>query len=773
MENLTNNMNYEKADKIPDGFDVNFHKAFDLVPAMVWMLFDDAQCVYLNQAWKDYTGESTESGLGRGWLNAIHPDDVLHCLAHYNSCYESGQPLSIEIRIKDKSGNYQWHLNTGKSYYDGFDKTKGFICSSVNIHTRKESEDSMRINANYFKVYAEAMPAMAFIADASGNIIYYNKRWYDYIGIKEDTKGWGWKNKSIHHPDDLQKTINVWKHSLDTGEPYEIEYRLRRHDGEYLWHMGKALPIRDNHGKIEMWLGTNTDIHSFKQAQERLEKELNERKILETQLYNEQELFQKIFDTIPVMLSIWNPDLNVTYLNKAVEKVTGWGEDDYKEKGIMELAYPDPEYRKWVGEYMESLSPEFTDIKMMTKSGRCIETSWANISITDGRNVGIGIDISEQKAFEKKLSKLSNQLLTVIENITDGVAVYDKNGEIIQINKAAISILSNLNNNQGSHPGLDDFLLFDINDNLISRENWPLSRVLRGEYFDKQEYRTFHQLSGKEAYVEYSGIPVIENDELIMGIITFNDVSQKKKVHLDLMESNSKLVIKNKQLEKINQLHENLMYIIAHDLRNPIGNMYLIINLLKEGQKENEKNSLLGLLNDMVRRQENIVSGLVELLQVQSVEKIQTENIFLDKLVRNIIKENDVVLSDCAASVKLDFTAAPMLNYIPGFVASILRNLINNSIKYRKLDRKLHLKITSGKESDFVVLAIEDNGIGIDLEQYKNHLYEPFKRFTKQSEGTGMGLYLIRNLIEKNGGKIDIESSLNEGTTVKCFFKEY
>jgi PAS domain S-box-containing protein len=773
MDNLTNNMNYKKADGRWVDFDVNIQKAFDLVPAMMCILYDDAQCMYLNRAWSAYTGESNESGLGRGWLNTIHPDDILHCVDLFNSSIKNGQPLSMECRIRDKSGQYRWHLNTVKPFSDGSNGVERYICSSVDIHTRKESEESMRINANYYKVYAEAMPAMAFIADATGNIIYYNKRWYEYIGVKEGTKGWGWKNKSIHHPDDLQKTIEVWKHSLNTGEPYEIEYRLRRYDGEYLWHIGKALPMRDGHGNIEMWLGTNTEIHSLKHAEESLKKELFERKAIETQLHKERELFQKIFDTIPVMLSIYDPDLQVTYLNNAIDKITGWTKDDYSKKGIMELVYPDPEYRKWVGEYMDSLLPGFKDIKMMTKSGRSIETSWANIRISDGRNVGIGIDISEQKAFEEKLSKLSNQLHTVVENITDGVIVYDKNGGIIRINKAAISILSYLTNNQNSNPGLDDFLLFDIDGNLILRENWPLFRVLRGEFFNKQEYLTIHQLSGKEAFVEYSGIPIIENNELVMGIITINDVSQKKKVHLDLIESNCNLMNKNEQLEKINQLHENLLYIIAHDLRNPIGNMYLIINLLKEGHKDEEKNSLLGLLNDLVRRQENIVLGLVELLQVQWAEKIKADQIILEKCVRNIIKENEVVLSDCGAEVKLDFTNAPILSYIPGFVESILRNLINNSIKYRKLDRKLHLKITSRKESDFVVMAIEDNGIGIDLEQYKNHLFEPFKRFTKQSEGTGMGLYLIRSLIEKNGGRIEVESSLNEGTTIKCFFKAY
>jgi PAS domain S-box-containing protein len=753
--------------------DVDNLKILDLIPAIVWMNGKDAKSVFLNKVWYEYTGSCNGSALGGNWLNYLHPDDLEPYVFHYNSSYDACEPINFEFRIRNKEGNYRWYHNTGQPQLDTSGILRGYIGTSVDIHDRKEAEVAMHKSAGYYKIFIEAMPVMAFIADKAGNIIYYNKRWYDYIGSTEGTEGWGWMYKSLHHPDDLPKTIELWNHSLTTGKPYETVYRLRRYDGEYLWHQGKALPLKDNNGMIEMWLGTNTDIHPLKQAEESLKKELSERMEMERQLHNEQELLQTIFDTIPIMLSIWDPSLNVTHLNKAVEKITGWTEDDCREKGIMELVYPDPAYRNWVAEYMQSLYPGFVDIKMITKGGQCIETSWANIRISDGRNVGIGVDISERKAFEEKLSTLSKQLHTVVDNITDGVAVYNKDGESMILNKAAKTFLSHLFEDRAIHYDRDELLLFDIEGNPVDKVNWPLYRALRGEFFDKQEYLIYNQVSKKNAYVEYSGIPVFENKEIVMAIITFNDVSLKKKVHLDLIESNSNLVSKNQELERINQLHENLLYIIAHDLRNPIGNMYLIINLLKENPKHDEMGSLLGLLNDMVKRQENIVLGLVELLQLQSVEKAQIQKIELKELVKNIIAEFDLVLVNCGAEVSLEFDDSPSITYILSFVESILRNLINNAIKYRKLDQKLMLKITGKKEDGFVIIEIEDNGIGIDLAKFQNHLFQPFKRFTRQSEGTGMGLFLIRNLIEKNGGRIEIESSLDSGTTVKCKFMEY
>lgn len=129
---------------------------------------------------------------------------------------------------------------------------------------RKQAEESSEL----FKTYAEAMPQMAFIANEKGDIIYFNKRWYDYVGSLPGTEGWGWKEKPIHHPDDLKMAIDRWSHSLKTGELYEIHYRLRRHDGEYRWSLGRAIPLKNKSGKIVNWLGTNTDIHDQKRAME-------------------------------------------------------------------------------------------------------------------------------------------------------------------------------------------------------------------------------------------------------------------------------------------------------------------------------------------------------------------------------------------------------------------------------------------------------------------------------------------------------------------------
>lgn len=117
-----------------------------------------------------------------------------------------------------------------------------------------------------FRVLADAMPQMVWSTQPDGYHDYYNARWYEFTGVPPgSTDGEGWNG--MFHPDDQERSRSVWQHSLETGEPYEIEYRLRDAHGEYRWTLGRALPIRDSQGNIMRWFGTCTDIHDQKMLQ--------------------------------------------------------------------------------------------------------------------------------------------------------------------------------------------------------------------------------------------------------------------------------------------------------------------------------------------------------------------------------------------------------------------------------------------------------------------------------------------------------------------------
>jgi len=130
-----------------------------------------------------------------------------------------------------------------------------------------------------FRAIADSMPQMVWSTLPDGFHDYYNARWYEFTGVPEgSTDGEGWNG--MFHPDDQERALALWRRCLATGDPYEIEYRLRRHDGVYRWTLGRARPIRNEAGEITRWFGTCTDIDDLKrsdQAKELLSQELSHR----------------------------------------------------------------------------------------------------------------------------------------------------------------------------------------------------------------------------------------------------------------------------------------------------------------------------------------------------------------------------------------------------------------------------------------------------------------------------------------------------------------
>ena len=115
---------------------------------------------------------------------------------------------------------------------------------------------ALDLQALDFQALAEVLPQIIWTANPDGWLDYYNTQWFEYTGLTlEETQGWGWE--PVLHPDDLQTCVDRWQHAVETGEPYEVEYRFRRAtDHTYRWHLGRARPLRNPAGEITKWIGT-------------------------------------------------------------------------------------------------------------------------------------------------------------------------------------------------------------------------------------------------------------------------------------------------------------------------------------------------------------------------------------------------------------------------------------------------------------------------------------------------------------------------------------
>ncbi len=220
--------------------------------------------------------DETEAAQGlpiKAYEDAFHPEDRERVTEAIDHSVRTGAPYECEYRVRRPDGGWRWVLARGQVERDDQARPRRFPGVAVDITQRRDMEDALAdavsalaASESNFRTLADTMPQMVWATQPDGFHDYYNARWYEFTGVPVgSTDGEGWNG--MFHPEDQDRAWARWRHSLETGEPYEIEYRLRRADGVYRWTLGRALPVRDKDGRIIRWFGTCTDIDDLKQAQ--------------------------------------------------------------------------------------------------------------------------------------------------------------------------------------------------------------------------------------------------------------------------------------------------------------------------------------------------------------------------------------------------------------------------------------------------------------------------------------------------------------------------
>lgn len=224
---------------------------------------------YVSDRWKELRGFAADADLDDPlavWKEGIHPADRDRVLrAFYAHLDRKSTSFNEEYRVYRQDGSYVWVLDRGRALWDDRGQAIRIAGSETDITYLKQTEQALRHNELVYRMLADTMPQIFWITHADGYHEYFNQRWYDYTGQHPgEGDGEGWQN--ILHPDDIEATTQSWQESLQTGKPYNVEYRLRNVSGEYRWHIGRALPLPDQDGRILRWFGSCTDIHDQKCA---------------------------------------------------------------------------------------------------------------------------------------------------------------------------------------------------------------------------------------------------------------------------------------------------------------------------------------------------------------------------------------------------------------------------------------------------------------------------------------------------------------------------
>ncbi|MDB5665674.1 PAS domain-containing protein [Cypionkella sp.] len=195
------------------------------------------------------------------FLRRVHPSDRAQVSAHLAGADQSSFDFTLRLNVAD--GTERPFVMRG--VHIGAHNVSGVLVELSRNNDALHVEDMTGTQTLGFAAIADAMPQMVWSTRPDGFHDYYNAVWYDFTGVPPgSTDGEGWNG--MFHPDDQARAWQRWEHSLATGAPYEIEYRLRHNSGEYRWVLGRARAVRDDSGQIVRWLGTCTDINDTKKA---------------------------------------------------------------------------------------------------------------------------------------------------------------------------------------------------------------------------------------------------------------------------------------------------------------------------------------------------------------------------------------------------------------------------------------------------------------------------------------------------------------------------
>lgn len=301
-------------------------QVIDTIPALAWCNLPDGANEFLNRRWHEYTGLSPEESHDWGWQAAFYPEDLPPLMARWREMLVSGEPGEIEARLRRHDGVYRWFLIRAEPLHDETGKIVRWYGTSTDIEDRKRAEEALRASEHNARLLVDSIPALVVRMTAAGEVEAVNRQLLEYFGKSlEDIRSW--TTSGVVHPDDLARAIEIASHSFATGDPYEMEVRIRRFDGVFRWFQARGLAVRDAEGRVLHWYALHTDIDDRKMAEEALRaSEFNARMIV---------------DGIPGLACRTSPAGEVEVVNRPLLEYFGKNLEEVRNWQYTDAIYPD------------------------------------------------------------------------------------------------------------------------------------------------------------------------------------------------------------------------------------------------------------------------------------------------------------------------------------------------------------------------------------------------------------------------------------------------
>ncbi len=469
---------------------------------------------------------------------------------------------------------------------------------------------------------------------------------------------------------------------------------------------------------------------------------------------------------------IFDSEFKIIEWNPVLEKIFQISSQDAVGKSLLDLIFDVPQSKDFLSHVEGFMTGGYKNLGNVVfeqsgtdKEGQLKYLSIGLSSFAGQRGQYFPCFVSDKTEYITAQKEIANQKRfyeTVINNIPTDIVVFDRNHRYMFINPEGIK-----------NPDLREFALgkddFDYAKHL-NRSTEPAEQ--RRKYF-VEALETKQQVGWEESAVGLDGhkytklrrfFPIInEHNEVDLVIGYGLDISDRKRLEEEQKSLLEKLSYQNLQLS-------DFCNIISHNLRAPLVSMTMLTEFIHTADDQEEQKLLVSKLDPVLNSLNETFDELVNSLQVQQDTQIPVENINIHESIQRVLNGMDFDILHNNVKFEFDMESAPIISFPVKYMNSVLQNLISNAIKYRSLERDPIIKFKTKRIENGIELFISDNGLGIDVERYKDQIFKIGKIFHRHPNAKGYGLFMTKTQVETMGGSIGIESKLNEGTTIKITF---
>jgi PAS domain S-box-containing protein len=710
--------------------------------------------------WTAFTGQSFEELQGSGWIEAIHPNDRARTLSAWRRARAEGAPYAVEHRVRRRDGEYRWMQARAAPMVDEAGGVLQWVGAYTDVTDRKLAEQALRRGEEQLRYALDSIPQMVWTTRPDGYHEYYNRRWYEYTGLTfAETRGDGWNR--VLHPDDRARALARWQEALESGEPYSIEYRFRRHDGEYRWFLGQALAQRDAAGAVVRWFGTCTDIEEQKRAEAERDRLIGE---VEAQRARLREVFAQ---APALILVLRGPEHHVELANAAYRALAGGRTlegmpvrealPEVAGQGLFELL--DRVYAS--GEAAAGVEKEV----LIDRGAGVPEEGYFNfvyqpIRDAEGAVGGIlvqAVEVTAQVRARQAVERLEERLRLALESADVGTWDLDVAGGGLSCDARCRQIYGLGPDDAVGYESLHDQVYGEDHARVGERVQRALDPAGTGEF--EAEYRLV-QPSGAVRWAQARGRAFFRERDGAREAVRFTgtviDVTEAKRAE--------------EERERAVTARSRFYAAMSHELRTPINAVLGYNDLLLAGvygELTPQQQTSVERGQRAARHLLHLVNDVLDLSKIEAGKmELVWEPVPVVPLVADLFATLQPLADEHGSELRLEGREAAGIDIVtdPRRVQQILLNLISNALKFGQ-GKPVELRCAA--TDDEVTIEVADHGVGIPADAL-GRIFEEFIQLPNANAGgTGLGLPISMRLARLLGGGLEVESVPGEGSTFR------